>query len=189
MSSLKQTNIITCFFCNGQHNCKVCPVEYSLSPYIKKMVGVMMEYYVANTLPCPGCYSNTLSVIGDNTPSMDIICLTCNKIFEVKSKCLSSSTIPNDIIMHHGIYQGYLNRLNKGLNLIVIIYGVNRKNKRIDIREILFIDNNDLYNNELIQVLPKPCSDLSMIYIKNKNNISRTIFKYGTSYLNMNHLI
>ena len=91
--------------------------------------------------------------------------------------------------MHHVVYNGYLNKLNEGLNLIVIIYGVNRISKRIDIREILFIDNNDLYNNEIIQVLKKPNSELSLIHIKNKNNLPRTIFKHGTSYLYFNNFI
>lgn len=189
MTSVSHFNVINCFFCNGLHNCKECPVEHSISPYLKRVVGIMMEYYIANTLPCPGCYCNTLSVIGNNSPSLDITCLTCNKIFEVKSKCLSISKLPNDIIMHHGVYNGYLNKLNEGLNLIVIIYGVNRISKRIDIREILFIDNNDLYNNETIQVLKKPNSELSLIHIKNKNNLPRTIFKHGTSYLYFNNFI
>ena len=159
-----------CHFCNGNHSCRECPIELAMSPQLNKIVGKYMEHWIADNYNCPECDNPSLCVRGDNAPSSDLICSSCKKQFEVKSKCLSSIVIPNDIKLNHGSWKGYIKRLTEeGLNLIVIIYGVNRKNKTIFIREILYANNDDLLNDDIIEVKECSYSTLSTILIKNKS--------------------
>lgn len=158
-----------CYFCNGNHSCRECPIELAMSPLLKKIVGDYMEHWIADNYNCPECDNPSLCVVGNHSPSLDLICSSCKKQFEVKSKCLSSDVIPNDIKLNHGSWIDYKKRLTEGLNLIVIIYGVNRKNKTIFIKEILYANNDDLLNDNIIEVEQRPCSTLSTIFIKNKS--------------------
>lgn len=162
---------IKCYFCGENHACRNCPKELAMAPIFKKKVGNMMEYWVANNFNCPECGQKSLKVIGNHTPSLDIICDHCNNKFEVKSKCLSVSKLPTDIKLPHGSYIDYVHRLNDGLNLIVIIYGVDRVKKMINIREVVYADNNDLKNKEIVSVEQRENSNLSNINIKNKHKL------------------
>ena len=174
---------IKCYFCSGNHACRDCPVEKSMSHVLKKKVGKMMEYFIADNLNCPECNYNELYVVGDNSPSLDIICSHCDNKFEVKSKCLSTNQLPNDIKLPHGLYNECINRIEEGLNLIVIIYGANRVNKSITIREILYANNTYLKNSRIIQVLKNPNNNLSTIFIKNKNYVSKLLLDTNICYL------
>lgn len=171
IKSNEKTTNIKCYFCNGEHACRDCPKESTMAPIFKKKVGNMMEYWVAKNFKCPECNHACLNVIGNHTPSLDIICKNCSKKFEVKSKCLSVNKLPNDINLPHGSYIDYVHRLEEGLNLIVIIYGVDRINKIIKIREVLYADNIDLKNTSVIEVQKKNDSNLSTILIKNKTKL------------------
>jgi hypothetical protein len=176
MSVLVKNHIykpIECFFCKGAHVCRDCPVEANMAPMFKKKVGYMMEYYVAENIKCPECENLSLEVIGNHTPSLDLICRSCNKKFEVKSKCLSVDKIPTDIMLPHGSYIDYKYRLKEGLNLIVIVYGIDRINKLINVREVLYANNNKLMKSHIVEVSKKEKTNLSTIFIKNKNLISR----------------
>jgi hypothetical protein len=159
---------IKCYFCNGTHVCRDCPKETAMAPILKKKVGNMMEYWVANNFKCPECKYACLNVIGNHAPSLDIICNNCSKKFEVKSKCLSVEKLPNDIKLPHGSYIDYIYRLEEKLNLIVIIYGVDRINKIINIREVLYANNKYLKNPNVIKVQKRPESNLSTILIKDR---------------------
>lgn len=164
---------IKCYFCNGNHACRDCPLEATMAPILRKKVGNMMEYYVAENLKCPECNMvKKLKVIGNHTPSLDLICSGCNKKFEVKSKCLSVSRLPNDINLPHGSYIDYIHRLEEGLNLIVIIYGVDRVKKLITVREVLYANNQDLKTPSVVEVLKRSDNNLSTIMIKNKKNLN-----------------
>lgn len=167
-------NSIKCHFCNGNHLCRNCPIEAQMAPYLRKKVGNIMEYYIAENIKCPECNMNkTLQVIGNHTPSLDIICSNCAKKYEVKSKCLSITNIPNDIRLPHGSFIDYNYRLNEGLNLIVIIYSVDREQKLIKIREVLYANNNLLLKPQIVEVLKRPNNNLSIIMIKNKEKLSK----------------
>lgn len=168
-----------CFFCNGNHVSKECILQVKMSPILKNKIGYGMEHYIANKLNCLYCGCHTLIVIGNHSPSVDIVCKNCYNLYEVKSKCLSVNKLPNDISLNHGLYNDYLKRVNDGLNLIIVIYGVNRQKKNVYIREIIFIENNDLKNNNLINVTKINNSKLSTIYIYNKNIFSRKIFHHN----------
>jgi len=170
----KNTKNIQCYFCNGAHMSRNCPKEMAMAPKFKKKVGIMMEYWIANNLKCPECNQHCLNVIGNHTPSLDIICNNdnCSKKFEVKSKCLSINKLPNDINLPHGSYIDYVSRLEEDLNLIVIIYGVDRINKMINIREVLYADNNHL-KSSIIEVQKRTDSNLSTIKIKNKKELKK----------------
>ena len=192
------TTPVKCFFCNGNHACRSCPLEVTMAPILKKKAGNMMEYYIADNLECPECNTRELKVIGNHTPSLDIVCFQCNKKFEVKSKCLSINKLPIDIKLPHGSYIDYKCRLEEGLNLIVIIYGVDRIKKLITIREILYANNELLKKSNNINVSQRTDNNLSTIFIKNKERLvklkvqtNNTIltFKSDVDSFNQNKII
>ena len=159
---------IKCFTCGGNHISRECGVEPQLAPENKKQIGNIMEHYIANNIYCPECNSPGLHVVGDHSPSLDIICKNCNHKFEVKSKCLSIQELPCDISLPHGAYVDYMNRLEENLNLIVAIYGVNRSTKNIYIKEILYAENSLLRDKKVIEVNKRAGTNLSTILIKNR---------------------
>lgn len=166
---------IRCHFCNENHTCRQCPLELEISPFLKKKVGSIMEHYIGNNFTCPYCENNTLKVIGNHTPSLDIICTTptCNIKIEVKSKCLSVNTLPTDINLPHGSFIDYCNRIKSQLDLIVIIYGVDRNKKQINIREVLYAPYDKLKNINIIEVSKRNNSNLSEIKIKNRTQLEK----------------
>jgi hypothetical protein len=141
-----------------------------MAPILKKKVGTMMEHYVANNFRCPSCNEKDMKVIGNHSPSLDIVC-SCGKKIEVKSKCLSVHKLPTDINLPHGSYVDYINRVQKGLDLFVIIYGVDRVKKIIKIREVLYAPHTMLINNSVIQVLKREDNGLSTIFIKDRTKM------------------
>ena len=166
---------IKCYFCNGNHACRECPKEAELAPTFRKKVGGMFEYWAADNIRCQNCNCK-LKVIGNHTPSLDLICQNkdCDKKkYEVKSKCLSVYKLPSDIKLPHGAYNDFIYRLNEGLNLIVIIYGVDRVRKTINIREVIYANNEELCDTKLIEVEKREDSNLSTIFIKNKNALRK----------------
>ena len=74
---------LKCNFCFGNHSCRDCPIEKKLAPMIKKMIGIKMEHFIGKYIPCPYCKNNSLHVLGNNSPSLDIICKTCKKILKL----------------------------------------------------------------------------------------------------------
>lgn len=160
-----------CYYCSGKHSCRDCPQEKLMAPVMKKLVGMYMEHIVANKIKCPKCIEGQLYIIGNHAPSLDIICNDCYTKFEIKSKCISANEIPNDLIMPHGSYFDYINRLEEGLEFIIIIYGVDRKTKIINIRKILYIPHEKLKNKKYINVIKKTDSTLSEIYIPDNRDL------------------
>lgn len=169
ITDFKNTKL-RCYFCNGNHLCRNCPIEEKISPLLKKKVGDYMEHHVANILPCPSCGEKKLKVLGNNSPSLDIICQHCKRRIEVKSKCLSVRKLPSDLNLPHGNYKDYNLRQSKGLDFIIVIYSVNRVKKNILLREILYLNNDIIKKKDVINVEKRPSSPLSFIKIKNKNN-------------------
>ena len=170
--NLEQSHF-TCNFCKGNHYTKICPIESKLSPLFKNLVGFIMEHHFCKFFSCPGCQNNTLKVLNNNNPSLDIICTNCNKKIEIKSKCLSSNIIPKDIICQSGNYTHFIKNINDiNLDLIIIIYGVNRKKKEIYIRKIIYAPNSIILNTDIIKIIKRYNSSLSLIYI---NDIDKLI--------------
>ena len=153
-----------CHFCGkNNHTSKICPIETQLSPTIKIKVGNLMEQYISKNVKCPKCNSE-LDLLDNHAPSLDCICTNCNSKFEVKSKCLSSAILPNDLIINHGNFNFYNNRQNDGLDFIIIIYGVDRRTKIITIRKIFFVPHHIIVNNK--DFIVKQSYNLSKIFIK-----------------------
>jgi len=179
---------IKCHFCNENHTCRQCPLELEISPFLKKKVGASMEHYIGNNFKCRYC-DNPLKVIGNHSPSLDIICtnLACDIKIEVKSKCLSIAELPEDIRLPHGNYKNYLERLDEKLELIVIIYGVDRNNKVINIREILYVPYDILKNANFIEVKKRPDTNLSEIKIKNRTLLHNLVIPKGKETINFNN--
>jgi hypothetical protein len=161
---------LRCYFCGGNHLCRECPIEEKISPLLKKKVGDYMEHHVANILPCPSCNKMGLKVLGNNSPSLDIVCKFCKRRIEVKSKCLSVKNIPKDLNLPHGNFKEYIVRQKNGLDFIIVIYSVNRIHKNIKLREILYLNNDIIKKRNIFNVEKRPSSPLSFIKIKNKNN-------------------
>ena len=175
MSVKCERSNIKCHFCDGNHACRDCPIEAKKAPEYRKKVGTMFENWVSCNIECPNCKGH-LRVIGNHTPSLDLVCdnpdCTHNQ-FECKSKCLSVHKLPSDILLPHGSYNDCVHRLHDGLNLIVVIYGVDRINKTINIREVRYADNHDLHNPNVIEIKKRSDSNLSSILIRDKNKLKR----------------
>jgi hypothetical protein len=175
MSVKCQHHNLKCHFCNGNHACRDCPVEAENAPTYRKKVGTQFEEWVSCNIECPNCKGH-LRVKGDHTPSLDLVCdnpdCKQNK-FECKSKCLSVNSLPKDILLPHGSYNDFLYQINNGLNLIVIIYGIDRINKTINVREVIHADNKDLMNFNVIEVKKRENSNLSSIFIKDRNKLKK----------------
>jgi hypothetical protein len=173
-------NQTKCSFCNGNHNSRNCNIEQQLAPSFKKEVGIYMEEHITNNIKCPRCSSNKLYKLGNHTPSIDIVCTECKQIYEVKSKCLSVKNLPNDIFCNGGNYNEFINNIkNKELDLIIVLYGVNREKKEILIREILYAQNDMINNknNNNIVISKKNDNQLSSIEIKNKEKLNKIDIK------------
>jgi len=166
-----------CYFCGGTHLCRDCPQETMLAPILKKYIGGIMEDFIGDNFSCPSCNQKTMTVLGNHSPSLDIVCQNCNRKFEVKSKCLSVTKLPKDITLPHGNFNDYKNRQSKGLDLFVIIYKVDRVNKRITIREVLYAKNGEILKNNNIKVMKRNKSHLSTINIYNKNLLTKMILE------------
>lgn len=160
-----------CYFCGGNHLCRDCPQEAILAPILKKYIGSIMENFVGNNFDCPCCNNKEMKVLGNHSPSLDIICNNpdCKRRYEVKSKCLSVNNLPEDLTLPHGSFDDYTKRQNNGLDLFVIIYKVDRVRKKITIREVLYAKNRDIIENNNIRVVKRKKSHLSTIIIKNRN--------------------
>lgn len=171
--NMKCNSQIKCYFCGGSHLCRECPQETLLAPILKKYIGSIMEDFIGDNFCCPSCGKKTMTVLGNHSPSLDIVCQNCQRKFEVKSKCLSVNNLPKDINLPHGNYEDYKKRQNSGLDLFVIIYKVDRVNKKITIREVLYSKNSEILKNDNVQVVQRKRSHLSTICIKNRNLITK----------------
>jgi hypothetical protein len=139
------------------------------------LVGELAEICISQGISCPNCKSNSLEPYHKitNTPSLDITCSECNIKIEVKSKCLSTEVLPEDITIKHGSYNNFENKMST-LNMIILIYSVNRLEKnKLTIREILYIPSNS-WNNENIKYERRE-KNLTTIYIKNRLKLSNLI--------------
>lgn len=172
-----------CYNCGSNHLLRYCPIQNQISKYIKNEIGFTMEHFIGNNIKCPECNSNKLIVISKFVPSLDLICNDCYKIYEVKSKCLSINNLPNDIIIKHGSYTKFLNKISEGLNLIIIIYSVNRNSKTLYIREVLYANNNDIKNPNILYFNKHDDSNLTTIFIDNKNKLPKLEFKALTNFI------
>lgn len=175
---------IKCNFCSGNHSCRNCNIEKQLAPIIKKMIGIKMEQFIGSYIPCPNCKNNNLQVLGNNSPSLDIICSSCKRNYEVKSKCLSIKKLPNDLIMPHGNYFDFLRRCDDQLDLLIVIYGVNRENKSVTVKKILHIPHNFINIDNNCKIIKNEKDNKSTIFIKNHNNYKNIINKtqYNISF-------
>lgn len=165
-----KTKNIRCDWCFGSHNSRVCPYEKLCNVEINTYIGNYFEDYIESNIKCIKCNTFSLHKLGDNTPSMDLICIKCYKKIELKSKCLSAIDIPNDIQCKGGNYNYLIDNItNSELDIIIIIYSVNRINKTIKIRHIYWINNYDLLFNDNINIIKN--DKLSIISIKNRNDL------------------
>jgi hypothetical protein len=144
---------IKCHFCNGPHHCKDCKIEKTLAPHVRKIIGRKMEFFIGEHLSCPYCNKKELSVLDDNSPSLDVMCNNCGKCYEIKSKCLSCERLPEKLYLTHGNYDYYLDRQEEVLDFFILIYKVNRQTKEIIIRKVFHVSDNDIrnYNNFIIK--------------------------------------
>jgi len=165
-----------CEFCYGNHSCRDCYKEKKLHTVISTKVGLLMEEYVENKLQCKYCNEFSLIRRGDNSPSLDLECQLCKKKIEVKSKCLSIKKLPNDITCKGGNFYHLQNNINnEDLDLVLIIYGVDRKSKEIKIRQVFWISNNELKNDQLITI--ERNNNLSIISIIDTTKLLKITIK------------
>jgi hypothetical protein len=173
---------VPCEYCNNFHNSRNCPLEKQLAPFMRKIVGMYMEQFVADEIYCPRCNHKSLEPLRTHAPSLDIICSTCHTKYEIKSKCMSSNKIPNDLHFNHGNYNDYVNRQNNGLDIMLILYSVCRKTKIIKIRHVFYVKNEDINNNKYIKVVKKPDTSLSEILVQDHNKLPEIIINQEFCY-------
>jgi hypothetical protein len=171
-----------CDFCNGQHDDRDCFIERMMSPFMSQLTGLELEKYVEQYLHCPYCGKNKLSILKNSAPSLDAICGCCNEFFEIKSKCLSTSKLPNDLHLNHGNYYLYKKRQNERLNFIIIIYGANRKTKILKIKKIFFIPSKEICDNSNFRVVKK--KNMSQILIDDHTKFKQYNIKKIPLYIN-----
>lgn len=184
---------VRCYTCNGNHTCRQCPIEKKISGHMKKLVGTHMENHIAKEIACPKCKKHSLRVLGNNSPSLDLICTECDDVnIECKSKCLSVDKLPDDIMLNHGSYDNYISRQNNGLDFVIVIYKIDRINKLLEIRKIMYIDNNYIVSKDKnFSVEKKQGTSLSTIFIKNHNRLStlnedkKYVFSFKKYYDNL----
>ena len=167
---------IKCDYCNNYHVSKECLLEKQLAPIMRKLVGMYMEFFVATEVYCPRCNNKTLESLGTHAPSLDLICNSCKTKYEIKSKCMSADVIPVDLVFNHGNYNDYINRQRQGLDIILIIYSVNRKTKVIKIRKVLWVPHNQIIESNIINVVRKQNSTLSQIVVNNYKYLNEICF-------------
>lgn len=166
-----------CTFCGSNNHTSIyCDIENKMAPYFKKEVGVKMEEYITKHIVCQHCNKKELIALNDFSPSLDIVCGNCNAKYEVKSKCLSVKDLPNYIFCNGGNYNKFKKNISYGLNLFVIVYGVNRGKKEIIIRNIYYASNEILQNKQLIEIEKKNNTTLSTVKIYNKNKLKSISF-------------
>lgn len=161
--------VITCYTCKETgHTARNCNVESKMSTQIKQEVGHYMETFISNNIKCPGCKSKnkTLYVLNNHSPSLDLKCNCCNINIEVKSKCLSIERLPEELEILHGAYNEFVNSIND-LNMVIVIYRVDRPTQDITIREILYIPTTALNNKNNI-TYEKREGHLTTIYINDR---------------------
>lgn len=181
--------MICCEWCNKNHNTRNCPYEKICSKEISLEVGKLMEEYVEKNLCCPKCKNKSLKRLNNYSPSLDLNCIVCNKNIEVKSKCLSIKNLPNDIQCKSGKYEYFIKNIKENdLDLILIIYKVSRKTKKITIREIYWLDNETLKNNEKVNIIKNNNNDLSVINIENTNVLKKLLVPSNNFILIQNYV-
>ncbi len=173
---------IQCDYCNNFHSSKECVLEKQIAPLMRKIVGMYMEYFVANEVYCPRCNNKTLESLGTHAPSLDLICKSCSTKYEIKSKCMSSKILPLDLVFNHGNYNEYINRQTQGLDIMLIIYSVCRKTKVIKIRKVLWVPHNQIIESNVIQVIRKKESTLSEIIVSNYKFLNEICFNQRFAY-------
>jgi hypothetical protein len=145
---------------------------------MKNKVGNEFEDYIEQYVKCPNCSEYKLKRLNNHSPSADLVC-ECGLIIEAKSKCLSVKDLPRDINLNHGSYDKCLDKINNyEINLMIIIYGVNRLRKNIYVREILYADNNMLKNENIIELVPVDINGktLTRIVIKDRCKLKKLAF-------------
>jgi hypothetical protein len=89
---------------------------------------------------------------------------------------MSAEIIPVDLVFNHGNYYDYINRQRQGLDIILIIYSVNRKTKVIKIRKVLWVPHNQIIESNIINVVKKQDSTLSQIVVNNYKYLNEICF-------------
>ena len=166
---------IVCDFCGEiGHHCRDCNREKALSQKLKRKMGYEMEKYVSNNVSCPHCNNLSLKLLNNKSPSLDAVCSHCGRNYEIKSKCLSNSVIPKDIYVTHGNYELYKKRQDIGLDFIIIIYGVDRKQKISYIKKIIHIPNEEIIdrNEPNVSIVPNVNNNYCKMYINDYTEFS-----------------
>jgi transcription elongation factor Elf1 len=160
-----------CEFCNKPgHTSRTCIYENMYKKIYRLAIGKWAEIYVSY-FPCPRCKSQSLVELNDNSPSLDIVCFNCDQKIEVKSKCLSVDNLPTNLYLPHGNYNKFIDRKSEGLDMIILIYGVDRRSKTYFVRRVLYIDNDNLHDTSIIRIERNSGVESSQIIIPDINNI------------------
>ncbi len=107
-----------------------------------RIVGEASEEYVKNNIKCIRCNNINFEKCKTNEKSKDLICISCNQKYQIKSKCATQKQI-NSIINKNtfktigGEYLTTLNNIDQNIDYLIILYEKNS----YKIQKILYIRN------------------------------------------------
>jgi type II restriction enzyme len=120
-----------------------------------RIVGEACEYYVKNNVKCVRCNNNNFEKCKTNEKSKDLICSSCNQIFQIKAKNTTqkqTNTIKNKNTFKTigGEYSTTLNHINEKIDYFIILY----EKHSYKIINILYIQNENINSNCIIPRKP-----------------------------------
>jgi len=135
-----------CYGCgSNDHKLSDCIKHNSQRDLRKENAGKWAENYISKHVMCQKC-SNSVSLKPAELflPSLDCFCSN-GCLYEIKSKCLSVDKMPEYIKINAGEYRTLKRRiLHEGLSIIVLFYAVDEELDIRNIRQVRYIDNENL---------------------------------------------
>lgn len=120
-----------------------------------RLVGEACEYYVKNEVKCFRCKSNNFEKCKTNEKSKDLICITCNQMYQIKAKCITCKQVDNikckgKFNTIGGEYSTTLNNINEKIDYIIILY----EKLSYKILSMLYITNENISSKCIIPRKP-----------------------------------
>ena len=120
-----------------------------------RIVGEASEYYVINNVKCVRCNNHNFEKCKINEKSKDLICISCNQKYQIKSKCVTQNQFTNIQCKNTfktigGEYSTTLNNINENIDYLIILY----EKQSYKIINILYIKNENINSHCIIPRKP-----------------------------------
>lgn len=120
-----------------------------------RIIGEACEDYVKNKMKCIRCNNNNFEKYKKNEKSKDLICVSCNQKYQIKSKSATHKKVDNikskkKFKTIGGDYSTTLNNINDKIDYLIILY----EKQSYTILNILYITNENINSNCIIPRKP-----------------------------------